>query len=115
MNYATLIESPSWGKRASLRERPAFPSTSVTDASTCSPSAERVDVAHAQCGHLAEAQAAVGEHQDDQGSGPVAVEWRPQIAEGHELVLACIRRRRLGQFQLQAAIQGLHCAAPDHE
>jgi RNA polymerase sigma-70 factor (ECF subfamily) len=33
------------------------------------------------------------------------------IAEGQELVLACLRRRRLGPFQLQAAIQALHCAA----
>jgi RNA polymerase sigma-70 factor, ECF subfamily len=34
------------------------------------------------------------------------------IAEGQALVLACMRRRRLGPFQLQAAIQALHCAAP---
>jgi RNA polymerase sigma-70 factor (ECF subfamily) len=37
---------------------------------------------------------------------------RSLIAEGQELVLACLRRRRLGPFQLQAAIQALHCAAP---
>jgi RNA polymerase sigma-70 factor (ECF subfamily) len=37
------------------------------------------------------------------------------IAEGQELVLACLRRRRLGPFQLQAAIQALHCAAPRYE
>ena len=40
---------------------------------------------------------------------------RSLIAEGHELVLACLRRRRLGAFQLQAAIQALHCAAPSYE
>jgi RNA polymerase sigma-70 factor, ECF subfamily len=34
------------------------------------------------------------------------------IAEGQAIVLACMRRRRLGPFQLQAAIQALHCAAP---
>ncbi len=37
------------------------------------------------------------------------------IAEGQELVLACLRRRSLGPFQLQAAIQALHCAAPRYE
>ena len=38
--------------------------------------------------------------------------WDPAlIAEGQALVLACMRRRRLGPFQLQAAIQALHCAA----
>jgi RNA polymerase sigma-70 factor, ECF subfamily len=37
------------------------------------------------------------------------------IAEGQSLVLACMRRRRLGPFQLQAAIQALHCAAPRYE
>jgi len=36
------------------------------------------------------------------------------IADGQALVLACMRRRRLGPFQLQAAIQALHCAAPRH-
>ena len=36
------------------------------------------------------------------------------IAEGQELVLTCLRRRRLGPFQLQAAIQALHCAAPHY-
>ena len=40
---------------------------------------------------------------------------RSLIAEGQELVLACLRRRRLGPFQLQAAIQALHCAAPSYE
>jgi RNA polymerase sigma-70 factor (ECF subfamily) len=40
---------------------------------------------------------------------------RSLIAEGQELVLACLRRRRLGRFQLQAAIQALHCAAPRYE
>ena len=33
------------------------------------------------------------------------------IAEGQDLVLACLRRRSRGSFQLQAAIQALHCAA----
>jgi RNA polymerase sigma-70 factor (ECF subfamily) len=37
------------------------------------------------------------------------------IAQGQELVLACLRRRRSGPFQLQAAIQALHCAAPRYE
>lgn len=42
--------------------------------------------------------------------------WDPAlIAEGQELVLACMRRRRLGPFQLQAAIQALHCAARRYE
>jgi RNA polymerase sigma-70 factor (ECF subfamily) len=40
---------------------------------------------------------------------------RSLIAEGQELVLACLRRRRPGPFQLQAAIQALHCAAPRYE
>ena len=37
------------------------------------------------------------------------------IAEGQALVLACMRRRRLGPFQLQAAIQAMHCAAARYE
>jgi RNA polymerase sigma-70 factor (ECF subfamily) len=37
------------------------------------------------------------------------------IADGQALVLACMRRRRLGPFQLQAAIQAMHCAAPRYE
>lgn len=37
------------------------------------------------------------------------------IAEGQELVLDCMRRRRLGPFQLQAAIQAMHCAARRYE
>jgi RNA polymerase sigma-70 factor (ECF subfamily) len=37
------------------------------------------------------------------------------IAEGQALVLSCLRRRRLGPFQLQAAIQALHCAASRYE
>ena len=40
---------------------------------------------------------------------------RTLIAEGQALVLACLRRRRLGPFQLQAAIQALHCAAARFE
>ncbi|TCC49066.1 sigma-70 family RNA polymerase sigma factor [Kribbella capetownensis] len=39
---------------------------------------------------------------------------RSLIAEGHQLVLACLRSRRPGPFQLQAAIQGIHCAAPHY-
>lgn len=37
------------------------------------------------------------------------------IGEGQAIVLSCLRRRRLGPFQLQAAIQALHCAAPRSE
>ena len=37
------------------------------------------------------------------------------IAEGQALVLACLRRRRPGPFQLQAAIQAMHCAAVRYE
>ena len=37
------------------------------------------------------------------------------IAKGQELVLSCLRQRRLGPFQLQAAIQALHCAANRYE
>lgn len=40
---------------------------------------------------------------------------RALIAEGQALVLECLRRRRLGPFQLQAAIQALHCAAGRYE
>jgi RNA polymerase sigma-70 factor (ECF subfamily) len=40
---------------------------------------------------------------------------RSLIAEGQELVLACMRRGQLGPFQLQAAIQALHCAAASYE
>jgi RNA polymerase sigma-70 factor (ECF subfamily) len=40
---------------------------------------------------------------------------RSLIADGQALVLACMRRRDLGPFQLQAAIQALHCAAPRYE
>ena len=42
--------------------------------------------------------------------------WDPAlISDGQALVLACMRRRRLGPFQLQAAIQALHCAARRYE
>ncbi|TCC24365.1 RNA polymerase sigma factor [Kribbella sindirgiensis] len=37
------------------------------------------------------------------------------IDEGQTLVLSCLRRRQLGPFQLQAAIQALHCAAAKYE
>jgi RNA polymerase sigma-70 factor (ECF subfamily) len=40
---------------------------------------------------------------------------RSLIAEGQALVLACLRRRRLGAFQLQAAIQAVHCTAARYE
>ncbi len=40
---------------------------------------------------------------------------RGLIEEGHDLVLACMQRARMGPFQLQAAIQGVHCAAPTFE
>lgn len=40
---------------------------------------------------------------------------RSLIGEGQALVLACMRGRRLGPFQLQAAIQALHCAAPRYD
>jgi RNA polymerase sigma-70 factor (ECF subfamily) len=40
---------------------------------------------------------------------------RAMISDGQALVLACMRRRRLGPFQLQAAIQALHCAARRYE
>ncbi|MFI6677335.1 RNA polymerase sigma factor [Kribbella sp. NPDC050470] len=37
------------------------------------------------------------------------------IAEGQALVLSCIRRRQLGPYQIQAAIQALHCASPRYD
>ena len=37
------------------------------------------------------------------------------IAEGQVLVLGCLRVGRLGPFQIQAAIQALHCAASRYE
>jgi RNA polymerase sigma-70 factor (ECF subfamily) len=37
------------------------------------------------------------------------------IEEGHAIVRACIRRDRPGAFQLQAAIQAVHCAAASFE
>ncbi|WP_067471446.1 RNA polymerase sigma factor [Nocardia amamiensis] len=37
------------------------------------------------------------------------------IAEGQALVLACMRRGHPGPFQLQAAIQALHCAARSYD
>jgi RNA polymerase sigma-70 factor (ECF subfamily) len=36
---------------------------------------------------------------------------RTMIDEGHTIVRACIRRGQPGSFQLQAAIQAVHCAA----
>jgi RNA polymerase sigma-70 factor (ECF subfamily) len=36
---------------------------------------------------------------------------RTMIEEGHAIVRACIRRGRPGPFQLQAAIQAVHCHA----
>jgi RNA polymerase sigma-70 factor (ECF subfamily) len=40
---------------------------------------------------------------------------RTMIDEGHALVRACIRRGQPGPFQLQAAIQAVHCAADSFE
>lgn len=37
------------------------------------------------------------------------------IAEGHRMVLTCVRLGRMGPFQLQAAIHGVHCAAATFE
>jgi RNA polymerase sigma-70 factor, ECF subfamily len=37
------------------------------------------------------------------------------IAEGQRLVLACLRRGRPGPYQIQAAIQGIHCAASTYD
>jgi len=42
--------------------------------------------------------------------------WNPTlIAEGQRLVLACLRRGRPGPYQIQAAIQGVHCAAGTYD
>src|SRR5262245_9314513 len=40
---------------------------------------------------------------------------RMMIDEGHAIVRACIRRARSGPFQLQAAIQAVHCHAASFE
>ena len=40
---------------------------------------------------------------------------RSMIDEGHAIVRACIRRDRPGPYQLQAAIQAVHCAADSFE
>ncbi len=40
---------------------------------------------------------------------------RAMIDEGHEIVRACIRRGRPGPYQLQAAIQAVHCNADSFE
>jgi RNA polymerase sigma-70 factor, ECF subfamily len=40
---------------------------------------------------------------------------RTMIAEGHAIVRACIRRGQPGPFQLQAAIQAVHCHAESFE
>ncbi len=40
---------------------------------------------------------------------------RAGIEEGHEIVRACIRRDQPGPFQLQAAIQAVHCDADSFE
>jgi len=37
------------------------------------------------------------------------------ISEGHAIVRACIRQDRPGPYQLQAAIQAVHCAADSYE
>ena len=40
---------------------------------------------------------------------------RTMIEEGHAIVRACIRRNQPGPFQLQAAIQAVHCVADSFE
>jgi RNA polymerase sigma-70 factor (ECF subfamily) len=40
---------------------------------------------------------------------------RAMIQEGHAIVHACVRRGQPGPFQLQAAIQAVHCAAGSFE
>jgi len=40
---------------------------------------------------------------------------RTMIEEGHAIVRACIRRNRPGPYQLQAAIQAVHCDADSFE
>src|SRR3546814_12433089 len=40
---------------------------------------------------------------------------REQIAEGHALVRACLRRNHPGPFQIQAAIAAVHADAPTAE
>jgi len=40
---------------------------------------------------------------------------RTMIEEGHAIVRACVRRDRPGPFQLQAAIQAVHCNADSFE
>lgn len=40
---------------------------------------------------------------------------RTMIEEGHAIVRACIRHNRPGPYQLQAAIQAIHCAADTFE
>ena len=40
---------------------------------------------------------------------------RSSIAEGQEIVRSCIRRNRPGPFQIQAAIQAVHCDAQSFE
>ena len=40
---------------------------------------------------------------------------RTMIEEGHAIVRACLRRNRPGPFQLQAAIQAVHCDADSFE
>jgi RNA polymerase sigma-70 factor (ECF subfamily) len=40
---------------------------------------------------------------------------RPMIAEGQSLVRACLRRDRPGPYQIQAAINAVHSAAPSTE
>ncbi|MBK5268273.1 MAG: RNA polymerase sigma factor, partial [Acidimicrobiia bacterium] len=40
---------------------------------------------------------------------------RAAIEEGHAIVQACIRRNRPGPYQLQAAIQAVHCDAASFE
>jgi RNA polymerase sigma-70 factor, ECF subfamily len=44
------------------------------------------------------------------------IKWnRPMIEEGQAIVRACIRRGQPGPYQLQAAIQAVHCASDSFE
>jgi RNA polymerase sigma-70 factor (ECF subfamily) len=40
---------------------------------------------------------------------------RQLIAQGHDLIRACLRRNQPGPYQLQAAIAAVHADAPSHE
>jgi RNA polymerase sigma-70 factor (ECF subfamily) len=40
---------------------------------------------------------------------------RPRIAEGQAILRRCLHENRPGPYQIQAAIQAVHCDAPSHE